>query len=210
MHCDDVKDPDAVWTESWRALEKAYAEGRVMSIGVSNFNATLLNEAVSFASIRPHVVQNWAEVGHVDEEVRAWCFKNDAVYQPYASIRNLQHMDQQTQSKLAAVATSKNVSSHAASLRFFLQTGAALIPRSSSEEHLRDNINVFNIDELNQEEMTSLGWNVNLDELEHEHEHEHEHDEGIDGEEGGHDGGEEGEMMDGEEEDAEDEEGEEL
>jgi len=166
MHCEDTKDPDAVWNESWRALEKAYAEGRLMSIGVSNFNETLLNEINSFSSIRPHVVQNWAEVGHVDDEVRSWCFKNDAVYQPYASIRNLHQMEPEAHAKLIEVAQSKKLSPHAASLRFFLQTGAALIPRSSNEEHLRDNLNIVTIDDFTPEEMSSLGWHISEEEEE--------------------------------------------
>ena len=44
MHCDDIVDRAATWRESWRALERAYAEGAVMSIGVSNFHVELLNE----------------------------------------------------------------------------------------------------------------------------------------------------------------------
>ena len=159
MHCDDTKDKDAIWNESWRALEKAYAEGRLMSIGVSNFNETLLNEVTAFASIRPHVVQNWAEIGRVDEEVRTWCFRNDAVYQPYASLRNLNDISPEMQGKLAGIAAAKGVSTHAAALRFFLQTGAAGIPRSAREEHLRDNLNVFNF-ELAPEEMKDLGWHL--------------------------------------------------
>ena len=159
MHCDDTKDEDAIWNESWRAMEKAYAEGRLMSIGVSNFNETLLNEVASFAAIRPHVVQNWAEIGRTDDEVRTWCFKNDAVYQPYASLRNLHGISQELQGKLATIAGSKGVSMHTATLRFFLQTRSAVIPRSAREEHLRDNLNVFNF-ELTPEEMKELGWHL--------------------------------------------------
>jgi len=190
MHCEDTKDPEATWNESWRALEKAYAEGRVMSIGVSNFNVTLLDEVTSFSSIRPHVVQNWAEPGHVDDDVRMWCFRNDAVYQPYASVRNLHTMSEEMAQSLATIAQTKKKSTHATALRFFLQTGAAIIPRSSSEEHLRENIDIFNMEELSAEEMKTLGWHLDL--------------EGGEGGEEDHDGDEEG---DGEEVE---EEGEEL
>lgn len=44
MRCWDVEDPAATWRESYRALERAYAEGRVRSIGVSNFDLPLLRE----------------------------------------------------------------------------------------------------------------------------------------------------------------------
>lgn len=166
MHCEDTKDSDAIWNESWRALEKAYAEGRVMSIGVSNFNETLLGEVTGFSSIRPHVVQNWAEVGHLDEEVRSWCFKNDAVYQPYASVRNLHQLSPEYRGKLAKIAEAKKTSPHAASLKFFLQTGAAGVPRSAREEHLRENIEVFKMEDLTLDEMKDLGWHLDPDALE--------------------------------------------
>lgn len=72
MHCDDTVDPSATWKESWKALEKAYAEGQVMSIGVSNFDARLLKELEEEAVVMPHLVQNWAEPGSMDLHVRAW------------------------------------------------------------------------------------------------------------------------------------------
>jgi diketogulonate reductase-like aldo/keto reductase len=44
MHCWDSEDPAGTWRESYRALEKGVAEGRVRSIGVSNFDLRLLSE----------------------------------------------------------------------------------------------------------------------------------------------------------------------
>ena len=66
MHCETTEDPEGTWHGSWRALEKAYAEGRVESIGVSNFDTDLLNEISaldSSVSVLPHLVQNWVEPG---------------------------------------------------------------------------------------------------------------------------------------------------
>ena len=44
MRCWDTEDPAGTWLQSYRALEKAYAEGQVMSIGVSNFDLSLLEQ----------------------------------------------------------------------------------------------------------------------------------------------------------------------
>jgi diketogulonate reductase-like aldo/keto reductase len=157
MHCETTVDPEATWRESWRALEKAYAEGRVTSIGVSNFDATLLDEITNFATVLPHVVQNWAEVGKVDSDVRHWCREYRAIYQPYAANRNLHLLSAEVSSVLGRIAGEHSRSTHSVSSRFFLQTGAAIIPRSSQEAHLKENIDVFGFN-LTDEQMEELGW----------------------------------------------------
>jgi diketogulonate reductase-like aldo/keto reductase len=213
MHCHTTEDPAATWRESWRALEREYAEGRVMAIGVSNFDAALLAEleggtgtsvrvrgggegegeegdregvspvvaganagagagAVGYtgAGVLPHVVQNWAEPGRVDEAVRRWCGTRGALYQPYAPLRNLRFMPPHTRDALrraterlnrdvdragadadaavdAAGSSVSNTSGaggrwteHTTALLFFLQSGAQCIPRSTRWEHLVQNI----------------------------------------------------------------------
>jgi len=56
---------------------------------------------------------------------------------------------------LQAIANEKNISLYQVALRFFVQTGCAVIPRSSKTEHLKENLEVFNLS-LTREEMNSL------------------------------------------------------
>jgi diketogulonate reductase-like aldo/keto reductase len=72
MHCQDTVDTSATWEDSYRALERSYSEGKVLSIGVSNFDIHLLRKLERMALVLPHIVQNWAEPGNMDMEVRAW------------------------------------------------------------------------------------------------------------------------------------------
>ena len=157
MHCETKKDPDGTWRESWRALEKAYAEGRVMSIGVSNFDVDLLEDLLDMAIVKPHVVQNYAEPGNVDLAVRNWCRVHEVIYQPYASIRNLHTLPAEISSSLHRIAAEKAVSIHSVAIRFFVQSGSAVIPRSKDENLLKENLEVFGYD-LSVSEMTELGW----------------------------------------------------
>lgn len=60
MHCDNVVNPEGNWHQSYKALEKAYAEGDIMSIGISNFDAELLGEIHRVSDCLPHLVQNYA------------------------------------------------------------------------------------------------------------------------------------------------------
>eukprot|EP01038_Epipyxis_sp_PR26KG_P012010 gene12010-16078_t len=160
MHCETTIEKDATWKESWRALEKAYAEGTVLSIGVSNFNVMQLNELQSFASVLPHVVQNWAEIGNIDLEVRDWCELHGVIYQPYATLRNLKQSSFRNamQNRISQIASKRGKSIQDVVLRFFLQTGAGVIPRSIRVEHLKDNLKAFKW-KLSAAEMFLLGWN---------------------------------------------------
>ena len=160
MHCHDTVDPHGTWRESWRALERAYAEGRVHSIGVSNFNVHLLDELYEMAVVKPHVVQNFAQPGEVDKDVRDWCALHEVLYQPYASIRNLDFLPEDVSNALRRMGADRNVSPHSVAIRFFLQSGAGVIPRSRQEGHLRENMEAFNY-ELSADEMRELGWHEN-------------------------------------------------
>jgi diketogulonate reductase-like aldo/keto reductase len=83
MHCETTVDPEGTWVGSWYALEKAYAEGSVNAIGVSNFDFQLLDTFLDsgyFGNL-PHVVQNFAEPGQMDRDVLDWCTENHVAFQ---------------------------------------------------------------------------------------------------------------------------------
>ena len=165
MHCETTVDTRATWRESWRALERAYAEGRVLSIGVSNFNLALLEELrVNVATVLPHLVQNWAEPGNTDRAVRAWCDQYQVLYQPYAPLRNLRFLPTEVRRNLQSIAERHQTTEQAVTLRFFLQTGAVVIPRSCSWVHLQENLITVQFS-LTGQELELLGWSEKLSKL---------------------------------------------
>ena len=165
MHCEDTVNPEGTWQHSYRALEKAYAEGTIMSIGISNFNIELLNELEDFAVVLPHIVQNFAEVGKLDMDVRYWCLKHNVVYQPYASLRNLKSLPKEMQTALKLAGDSRGMSPYVASLAFFVQTGASVIPRSTDKTHMMENLLALR-NKFTDEEMKALGWSLVIAEAE--------------------------------------------
>jgi len=128
-----------------------------VSVGVSNFDRPLLEELHSIATTLPHLVQNWAEPGNVDLDVRAYCRASHCVYQPYAPLRNVRFLSPTIRSVLDRLAEKYSVSLYVVILRFFIQSGAAVIPRSTKKEHLEENLLAFEF-RLEAEEMQSLGW----------------------------------------------------
>ena len=90
MDC-STADPDPhgeLWLDSWLALERAYAEGLVNGIGVSNFDDGLLHAAMDHSwSVLPHVVQNYFALDHLDVSVVQTCREHQIYYQSYSLIR---------------------------------------------------------------------------------------------------------------------------
>lgn len=123
MHCDTIEDKQGTWIKSWFALQKFYAEGKVMTIGVSNFNKELLDEMLHTCNVLPHIIQNWSELNNLDIDVREWCVNNNAIYQPYASIRNLNFLSNEIKKNLNDIANSRSISTFAVTLKFFSQIG---------------------------------------------------------------------------------------
>lgn len=159
MHCETTVNPNGTWRESYRALERAYAEGKIASIGLSNFDDNLLREVWDMATIRPHVVQNHGEPGRMDRVVRKWCADNGVVYMPYAVQRNINTLPFRLQTALSQIALSRNSTVNSVVLKFFHQTGAVLIPRSTNRRHLSSNIRaVSELLDLTVEELLLLGW----------------------------------------------------
>jgi diketogulonate reductase-like aldo/keto reductase len=165
MHCRDIVDPKGTWTESWMALEKAYFEGRVSSIGFSNINHQIIQELEEISTILPHVIQNWSELSNLDLAVRKWCDRNDIIYQPYASIRNLRFQSLKLRSQTQMISKNYNVTEYDVNLRFFLQTGASIIPRASHYEHLKRNIEIPLSWSLSEDEMKDLGWSLSNEDV---------------------------------------------
>lgn len=157
MHCETSEEPTATWRESWHALERAYAEGHVASIGVSNFDHRLLAEFDNFGSVLPHAVQNPAHPGRVDMPVREWCSLHNAVYMPYSTQVNFQKQSSSLVSIVKNAALNHAVSPNAIISRFFHQSGAAITPRSSKSAHLKENLNIHSF-ALTNDEMKALGW----------------------------------------------------
>lgn len=179
MHCETKEDDKGTWVESWHALEKYFAEGRLNSIGtshfrrypindyvrtqlyllvcvgVSNFNANALHLVSETVGVLPHVVQNYASIGILDVDVQQWCYNNHAIFQPYSSMRNMDKLSPQHKHELEVIAMRVNKTVSQVILRFFFQLGNSIIPRSRKIEHLQENIDILHF-ELNDREMDRL------------------------------------------------------
>ena len=146
--------PTANWREGYRNIEKAYKEGKVKAIGLSNFPEDLLKEAIETMDIKPHVVQVEAHPYFPQTELKAFLAETGmglmAWYPLGHGDKNL--INEPVFAKLAAKYGKSNAQ---IILRWHVQSGNVVFPGSRNPEHIRDNFDIFDF-ALTGEEMAEI------------------------------------------------------
>ena len=139
---------------AWRDCEKASAQGKVRTIGLSDFESGRLEEVCEAATIKPAVLQ---------VECRPYC-QQDALKKrlaPYGTVIESWYpighgapglISQQIFNELADNYGKTNVQ---ITLRWHIQEGNIIFPKSTNPQHIRDNFNIFDF-ELIEEEMKRI------------------------------------------------------
>ena len=134
--------PTANWREGYRNIEKAYKEGKVKAIGLSNFPEGLLKEAIETMDIKPHVVQVEAHPYFPQTELKAFLAETGmglmAWYPLGHGDKNL--INEPVFAKLAGKYGKTNAQ---IILRWHVQSGNVVFPGSRNPEHIRDNFDIF-------------------------------------------------------------------
>jgi len=146
--------PTDNWREGYRNIEKAYKEGKVKAIGLSNFPEDLLKEAVETMEIKPHVVQVEAHPYFPQTALKAFLAETGmglmAWYPLGHGDKNL--VGEPVFAKLAAKYGKSNAQ---IILRWHVQSGNVVFPGSRNPEHIRDNFDIFDF-ALTGEEMAEI------------------------------------------------------
>ncbi|CDI80285.1 hypothetical protein EAH_00014400 [Eimeria acervulina] len=141
--------------ESWRALEQLYEEKKVRAIGVSNFLVPHLEQLMEDgAKIRPMVDQiEWHPMCWVPDLI-PYAEKHNITLQAYSSLGSGENrlMEHEV---VKQIAKEINKSPSVVLLRWPLQQGLVVIPCSTSQEHLRENLEALDV-ELSEDQMKRL------------------------------------------------------
>eukprot|EP00009_Paramoeba_aestuarina_P000990 CAMPEP_0201513438 /NCGR_PEP_ID=MMETSP0161_2-20130828/5483_1 /ASSEMBLY_ACC=CAM_ASM_000251 /TAXON_ID=180227 /ORGANISM="Neoparamoeba aestuarina, Strain SoJaBio B1-5/56/2" /LENGTH=500 /DNA_ID=CAMNT_0047909641 /DNA_START=194 /DNA_END=1696 /DNA_ORIENTATION=+ len=159
--------PTGTWQQSWRALEKAYAEGLVRAIGVSNFDARLLGQLFDHvAAVPPHLVQNWMDPLHVDNAVLEKCALHKTMFQAYSLVREWvgrKTGDRRRKQIIRKLAIENQLTISELILRWALQLGPQVtgttigaVVRSRTRAHLGSNMDVVKREPLSFKTMQTM------------------------------------------------------
>jgi diketogulonate reductase-like aldo/keto reductase len=144
---------------SWKALEQLKKEGLIKSIGVSNYTIKHLEEMKSYANEMPAVNQVELHIFLQQPELIEYCQKENIVVEAYSPLAHANTMDHPEIIKLAK----KHKKSYAQiMLRFLVQKGLVVIPKSINPERIKSNLDIFDFELSNKEivELTKLDRNL--------------------------------------------------
>jgi len=141
------------YIDTWKALERLYGEGRVRAIGVSNFTVAHLSRLLDETDVVPAVNQIELHPGFPQDELRAFHASHDIVTESWSPLgRGHGLLDQQAVMDIAA---KHDRTPAQVVLRWHLQLGLVVIPKSVRAERIRENFALFDF-ELDQSEMDVL------------------------------------------------------
>jgi diketogulonate reductase-like aldo/keto reductase len=126
--------------DSWRALERVFDEGRARAIGVSNYVVRHLDELLGNAKHKPHVNQVELSPFLQRRETRALCAKHQIVVEAYSPLTRGERLADPV---IAAVARAVNRTPAQVVLRWSLQHGNVVLPKSIRRERIAENARLF-------------------------------------------------------------------
>jgi diketogulonate reductase-like aldo/keto reductase len=145
--------------DSWRAMEKLLADGRCRAIGVSNFLERHLDELMAHSKVVPAVNQVELSPYLSQESLRAYCQRHGIVVEAYSPLTRGQRLGDP---RLLEVARRHGKTAAQVLIRWCLQHGLVVLPKSVQPDRLRENAAVFDFD-LSPSDMRTLdGLNEDL------------------------------------------------
>lgn len=138
--------------ETWKAMEKLYAEGKVRAIGLSNFEPHHIDKLKAEAEVEPVLNQVELHPYLNQEAVREYCAKNEIVVEAWSPIAKGKVLEDPV---IKEIAEAHGKSPVHVTLRWEHQHGVVVIPKSVHRERIEDNMNLFDF-ELSPDEMNKI------------------------------------------------------
>jgi len=138
--------------ETWRGFERAYQDGKLRAIGVSNFEQKHLDPLFANASIKPMVNQLEFHPGYTQMDNIRYNMEKGLLVQAWSPLGSGAVLNDET---LKAIAAKYNKSVAQLCVRFSLQNGILPLPKSTNVTRIAQNADVFDFN-ITDEDMQTL------------------------------------------------------
>ena len=139
---------------AWKALEELYQEGKIKAIGVCNFTIEKLEELKTNSTVMPVINQIELHPIFQQKELQVYNRENNIATQPWSPLGN-GNADLLNNKTLKAIAEKHHKTVAQVILRWHLQEGFVVIPKSVTPSRIEENFNVFDF-ELSEDEMNKV------------------------------------------------------
>jgi diketogulonate reductase-like aldo/keto reductase len=140
--------------ETWKAMEKLLEEGKCRAIGVSNYMIWHLEELLSHSSTIPAVNQVEFHPYLYLKDLLDFCHSHDIRLESYSPLTKGEKLDDP---RLASLASKYSKTPAQILIRWVLQKGVIVIPKSSRKERIEENADVFDFT-ISPEDMNALDY----------------------------------------------------
>lgn len=149
-----IHQPAGNYVAGYRLMEKAYKEGKVRAIGLSNFNQAQVSEILSLCEVKPTILQTELHPYHQEPSLKTFLKENGIVAQAWYP---LGHGDKALLEEPLLTALGQKYGKSAAQiiLRWHMQIGNIVIPGSKNPAHIKANFDLFDF-VLTDEEMAQI------------------------------------------------------
>ena len=149
-----IHQPAGNYAAGYRLMEKAYKEGKVRAIGLSNFTKAQIEEILALCEVKPTVLQTELHPYHQETELKAFLKENGMVAQAWYP---LGHGDKALLQEPLFAKLGEKYGKSAAQiiLRWHMQNGNIVIPGSKNPDHIKANFDLFDF-ELTDKEMAQI------------------------------------------------------
>lgn len=149
-----IHQPAGNYIAGYQQMEKAYKEGKVRAIGLSNFTAAQIQEILDIFEVKPAVLQTEVHPYSQEKELKAFLAKEEIVIQAWYPLGHGDKalIEEPLFTRLAAKYGKTNAQ---IILRWHIQDGNIVIPGSKNPAHIQDNFDLFDF-ALTDEEMAQI------------------------------------------------------
>lgn len=148
--------PGANDVKAYKAMERFVEQGKIRSLGLSNWYIEEIDGFIAQVNIMPALIQNEIHIYYQEQEVVPYMHELGIVMQAWYPFGGRGHTGEQfADPTILEIAKAHNVTSAQVILRWHLQRGVVAIPGSSNPSHIKENISVFHFS-LTDEEMAKI------------------------------------------------------
>ena len=149
-----IHQPAGNYIAGYKLMEKAYKEGKVRAIGLSNYNAEQIKEILDICEVKPAILQTEVHPYYQEKELKAFLASEGIVIQAWYP---LGHGDKalQEEAVFSKLAQKYGKSNAQIILRWHVQAGNIVIPGSKNPAHIKDNFALFDF-ALTEDEMSEV------------------------------------------------------